>query len=109
MPRLVVEVEDGHRYVSEREGPWDVIVVDAFYADAIPFHLATWLELARSRLTPGGLVVTNIIGAERAFGLTPLPLDASHLPCGLPDRRDSPCGRSGQRHRVGSQHHRRGR
>ena len=47
--RLVVEVEDGRRYVSEREGPWDVIVVDAFYADAIPFHLATreFLELAR--------------------------------------------------------------
>ncbi len=66
-PRLVVEVEDGRRYVSDHEGPWDVIVIDAFYADAIPFHLATreFLELARSRLTPGGLVVTNIIGAVK--------------------------------------------
>jgi spermidine synthase len=64
-PRLSVEVEDGRRYVSGHEGPWDVIVIDAFYSDAIPFHLATreFLELARSRLTPGGLVVTNIIGA----------------------------------------------
>jgi spermidine synthase len=66
-PRLSVDVEDGRRYVSSHDGPWDVIVVDAFYSDSIPFHLATreFLELARSRLTPGGLVVTNIIGAVR--------------------------------------------
>jgi spermidine synthase len=66
-PRLHVEVEDGRRYVSDHDGPWDVIVIDAFYADSIPFHLATreFLQLARSRLTPGGLVVTNIIGAVR--------------------------------------------
>ena len=64
-PRLKVTVEDGRRYVSANEGPWDVIAVDAFYSDSIPFHLATreFLELAKSRLTPGGLVVTNIIGA----------------------------------------------
>jgi spermidine synthase len=66
-PRLNVEVEDGRRYVSDQQGPWDVIVIDAFYADSIPFHLATreFLQLARSRLAPGGLVVTNIIGAVR--------------------------------------------
>ena len=61
-------MEDGRRYVSDHAGPWDVIVVDAFYSDSIPFHLATreFLELARSRLAPGGLVITNIIGAVRA-------------------------------------------
>jgi spermidine synthase len=66
-PRLRVEVDDGRRYVADNDGPWDVIVVDAFYSDSIPFHLATreFLELARSRLSPGGLVVTNIIGAVR--------------------------------------------
>ncbi|MDX6397303.1 MAG: hypothetical protein QOJ43_711 [Gaiellaceae bacterium] len=66
-PRLEVEVEDGRRFLVENEGPWDAIVVDAFYSDAIPFHLATreFLELARSRLAPGGTVVTNIIGAVR--------------------------------------------
>ena len=66
-PRLRVAVEDGRRYVSRNEGPWDVIAIDAFYSDSIPFHLATreFLELARSRLTPGGLVVSNIIGAVR--------------------------------------------
>ena len=66
-PRLQVEVEDGRRFLAANEGPWDAIVVDAFYSDSIPFHLATreFLELARSRLAPGGVVSTNIIGAVR--------------------------------------------
>ncbi|MGH3072650.1 MAG: fused MFS/spermidine synthase [Gaiellaceae bacterium] len=66
-PRLRVEVEDGRRYLARHEGPWDAIVVDAFYSDSIPFHLATreFLELARARLAPGGVVATNIIGAVR--------------------------------------------
>jgi spermidine synthase len=66
-PRLQVEVEDGRRYVVANDGPWDAIVIDAFYSDSIPFHLATreFLELVRSRLAPGGTVVTNIIGAVR--------------------------------------------
>ena len=66
-PRLNVEVEDGRRYLTKNDERWDVIVVDAFYSDSIPFHLATreFLELAQSRLAPGGLVVTNIIGAVK--------------------------------------------
>jgi spermidine synthase len=66
-PRLRVEAEDGRRFLATNEGPWDVIVVDAFYSDSIPFHLATreFLELARSRLAPGGLVAANIIGAVK--------------------------------------------
>ncbi|HEY7793005.1 MAG TPA: fused MFS/spermidine synthase [Gaiellaceae bacterium] len=63
--RLQVTVEDGRRFLAENDGPWDTIVVDAFYSDSIPFHLATreFLELAQSRLAPGGTVVANIIGA----------------------------------------------
>jgi spermidine synthase len=66
-PRLRVEVEDGRRFLAANEGPWDAIVIDAFYSDSIPFHLATreFLELARSRVAPGGTVSTNIIGAVR--------------------------------------------
>jgi len=66
-PRLRVQVEDGRRFLAANEGPWDAIVVDAYYSDSIPFHMATreFLELARSRLAPGGLVAANIIGAVR--------------------------------------------
>ena len=66
-PRLRVVTEDGRRFLATNDGPWDTIVIDAFYSDSIPFHLATreFLELARSRLAPGGTVATNIIGAVR--------------------------------------------
>jgi spermidine synthase len=64
-PRLRIVVEDGRRFLDGSDGHWDVIVIDAFYADSIPFHLATreFLELVRSHLTPDGVVVTNVIGA----------------------------------------------
>jgi spermidine synthase len=64
-PRLQVTVQDGRRFLDSHEERWDVIAIDAFYSDSIPFHLATreFLELARSRLKPGGVIVTNVIGA----------------------------------------------
>jgi spermidine synthase len=64
-PRLRIEVGDGRQFLARNDRRWDVIVIDAFFADAIPFHLVTreFLELARGRLAPGGVVVTNAIGA----------------------------------------------
>jgi spermidine synthase len=40
-------------------------MIDAFFADAIPFHLFTaeFMELVRSKLNPGGVVITNTIGS----------------------------------------------
>ncbi|HEX6700107.1 MAG TPA: fused MFS/spermidine synthase [Gaiellaceae bacterium] len=64
-PRLRVAVEDGRRYLDRHSERWDVIVIDAFYADSIPFHLTTreFLELVHERLRPGGVVVVNVVGA----------------------------------------------
>ena len=64
-PRMEVAVDDGRRYLDRNDRKWDAIMIDAFYADAIPFHLFTseFMELVRSRLNPGGVVVTNAIGA----------------------------------------------
>jgi spermidine synthase len=63
--RLPVEVDDGRRFLQRTDARWDVILVDAFYADGVPFHLTTleFVELLRSRLRPGGVVAVNIIGA----------------------------------------------
>jgi spermidine synthase len=63
--RLRVAVDDGRRYLDDHEERYDAILIDAFFADAIPFHLFTaeFLELARSRLKPGGVIVTNTIGS----------------------------------------------
>jgi spermidine synthase len=64
-PRLEISVGDGRRFLADNAQRWDVIVIDAFFADAIPFHLVTheFLRLAQTRLAPGGVVVTNAIGA----------------------------------------------
>jgi spermidine synthase len=69
-PRLAVAVEDGRRYLAGNEKRWDMIAIDVFYEDGIPFHMTTreFLELARSRLEPGGVVVTNVIGALEGPG-----------------------------------------
>jgi spermidine synthase len=64
-PRLTVEVDDGRRFLRRDTRRWNLIVVDAYYADTIPFHLATaeFVRLVRSRLIPGGVVAVNVIGA----------------------------------------------
>jgi spermidine synthase len=64
-PRLRVAIDDGRRYLARDDRRWDAIIIDAFFADAIPFHLFTaeFLELARSRLNPGGVILTNTIGS----------------------------------------------
>ena len=63
--RLPVVVDDGRRYLEKTHERYDVIMVDAFYADGVPFHLTTleFVRLLHERLTPGGVVATNVIGA----------------------------------------------
>ncbi|MGH3023497.1 MAG: spermidine synthase [Gaiellaceae bacterium] len=69
-PRLEISVGDGRRFLADEDARWDVIVIDAFFADAIPFHLVTreFLQLAQSRLNPGGVIVTNAIGSIEGPG-----------------------------------------
>ena len=76
-------------------------MIDAFYADAIPFHLVTreFLELVRSRLDPGGVVVTNMIGAVTGERVATVPVRLPDLPNRLPDRARPPgddAGRPGR-------------
>ena len=63
--RLKVAVDDGRRYLARNDRRWDAILIDAFFSDAIPFHLFTteFMELAKSRLKQGGLILTNTIGS----------------------------------------------
>lgn len=63
--RMAVTVEDGRQFLESTTQKYDLICLDAYYADSIPFHLTTqeFLELVKSRLAPGGVVAANIIGA----------------------------------------------
>lgn len=64
-PRLQVVVADGRTYLEETDRRYDLIILDAYYADAIPFHLMTqeFFGLVRDRLRPGGLLAANVIGS----------------------------------------------
>jgi spermidine synthase len=62
-PQLRVHAADGRAFIEGAPtGSWDVIFLDAFSDDAIPYALATreFLESVRSRLTGDGVVVSNL-------------------------------------------------
>ncbi len=63
--RLKIASRDGRLHLRQSRGGYDIILTDAYLIDTIPFHLATreFFGLARSRLAPGGVVASNIIGA----------------------------------------------
>jgi spermidine synthase len=65
--RLRLFAKDGRRFVQETQEKYDLVFLDAYNSDTIPFHLATreFYQEIRARLTPGGVVVSNIIGTLR--------------------------------------------
>jgi spermidine synthase len=63
-PRLRIHQADGRMFLRRSEETWDLIVLDAYYADTVPFFLCTkeFFEIVRERLTPGGVLVNNVVG-----------------------------------------------
>ena len=63
--RFRVTARDGRLHLRLSTTPYDIILIDAYLKDTIPFHLATreFFALARARLAPGGSLAMNIIGA----------------------------------------------
>ena len=61
-PRLRIFTEDARPFLRRTEERYDAILVDAYRQPYIPFYLATkeFFALARSRLTPGGVVIVNV-------------------------------------------------
>jgi spermidine synthase len=55
-------VDDGRRFIENSRGRYDIIFLDAFGADSVPYHLSTreFLQSTREALTPRGIVVANI-------------------------------------------------
>lgn len=55
-------VQDGRKFIEQRKNLYDVIFLDAFSADNIPYALSTqeFLKSVRAALKPRGLVVGNI-------------------------------------------------
>ncbi len=62
-PRLQIMVEDARAYLARTDKRYDLIVHDAYYSEAVPFHLLTreFFQMAVRRLTPTGIFVFNLI------------------------------------------------
>ena len=57
---------DGRRFLRETNHTYDLIVLDAYKKDKVPFQLTTveFFELAESRLSEEGMLYANVISAE---------------------------------------------
>jgi spermidine synthase len=62
-PRLNVIVDDARTYLGKTDKKYDLIVHDAYFSEAVPFHLLTreFFELAVKRLAPTGAFAFNLI------------------------------------------------
>ena len=67
---LRVHPQDGRLFLTRTPQRYDLILLDAYYTDAIPFHLTTreFFQIAERKLSPNGIVVANVIGAVTGPG-----------------------------------------
>lgn len=62
--KLQIHVDDVSVFLKRTQNTWDVILLDAYRGDEVPEHLTSpeFLQLARSRLSPGGALASNLWG-----------------------------------------------
>ena len=62
---LHIHAQDGRLFLTRTSTLYDIILLDAYFTDAMPFHLTTkeFFELAQKKLTPNGIIVANLISA----------------------------------------------
>jgi spermidine synthase len=65
-PLLRAYAADGRRFIEECREPYDMIYLDAFSADSVPYSLSTqeFLQAVRRAVTPDGVVLGNIWSRE---------------------------------------------
>ena len=63
--RIRIFTEDARRYVQRTTETYDVVIVDAYYADSLPFHLTTseFFREVKAHMSPDGVVAYNCIGS----------------------------------------------
>jgi spermidine synthase len=66
-PRLRIHTEGGRQYLRDTDRTYDLIVLDAYKKDKVPFQLTTveMMRLVDSRLDADGVLVANVISAPR--------------------------------------------
>lgn len=64
--RLQVFLDDGERFLRERRGRYDILLVDAYDPQGIPPPLSTqrWYDDCRDALAPDGVMAANLFCAD---------------------------------------------
>lgn len=62
-------IDDGRQFLKKNRDRYDQIWLDAFNSDYVPAHMTTkeFLQLVRSRLAEGGIVVQNLFCDNRFY------------------------------------------
>jgi len=57
--------QDARRFVQTSKDTYDLVIMDAYYAEALPFHLTTqeYLRETKARMAPDGVMAYNVISA----------------------------------------------
>jgi spermidine synthase len=63
--RLMIYNDDARNFLSKTEKKYDLIILDAFSQNYVPFHLMTleYFQLLGERLTSDGVIISNNIGS----------------------------------------------
>jgi spermidine synthase len=63
--RMRVFVEDARRYVQRTGETYDIVVVDAYYSDSLPYHLVTeeFFHEVEAVMAPDGVLAYNVIAS----------------------------------------------
>ena len=82
---LALHAQDGRLFLTRTQNQYDIIMLDAYFTDSMPFHLATkqFFELAQKKLAPNGIIVANLISAVTG------PSGKSHVLLSAPNGRFS--------------------
>ena len=64
-PRLKIFNDDARRHLSTFEKKYDLIILDAYGSNYVPYHLMTqeFFQTVEKRLEPDGVVISNFIGS----------------------------------------------
>ncbi|WP_306052905.1 spermidine synthase [Natronococcus wangiae] len=67
---LNVHTGDGRQFLRNTDETYDVIILDAYKQDQVPFHLTTeeFMHLASDRLSDDGVLLANVISAPSGSG-----------------------------------------
>lgn len=65
--KMKVHVDDGRLFIKRTKKKYDMIFLDAYQNDYIPFHLTTaeFLREVKGRLKEGGVVASNVLSTFR--------------------------------------------